>query len=110
MINHDLLRMIKPGAVLVNNARGALIDEKALIEELKTGRFCAALDVTDPEPPAMDSPLRSLPNVFLTPHSAGPTPDQWPWMVKEAADIIRAYFRNLPVWNIIDRKRYRYMA
>jgi len=110
MINRDLLRLIKPGAVLVNNARGALIDEQALCDELESGRFSAAIDVTEPEPPAMDSRLRSLPNVFLTPHSAGPTPDQWPWMVKEAADIIRAYYRNQPVWNIIDRKRFRYMA
>jgi len=71
MIGRDLLKLIKPNAVFVNTARGAVVDEPALVEELKTGRFCALLDVTDPEPPAEDNPLRSLPNVVLTPHIAG---------------------------------------
>ena len=110
MINRDLLRLIRPGAVLVNNARGALIDEQALIAELESGRFSAAIDVTDPEPPYMENRLRSLPNVHLTPHSAGPTPDQWPWMVNEACEIIKAFSQDRPVWNIIDRERFSYMA
>lgn len=110
MINRDLLRLIRPGAVLVNNARGALIDEQALIEELESGRFSAAIDVTDPEPPPMDNRLRTLPNVYLTPHSAGPTPDQWPWMTNEALEIAKACFEGRPVWNAIDRQRFSYMA
>ena len=48
-----------------------MIDEKALIKELEKGRFFAFLDVTDPEPPAADSPLRTLDNVVVTPHIAG---------------------------------------
>ena len=47
------------------------MDEAALIEELKKGRFFACLDVTSPEPPSVDNPLRTLPNVILTPHMAG---------------------------------------
>jgi phosphoglycerate dehydrogenase-like enzyme len=62
---------MRDGTVLVNTARGAIIDELALVDELKTGRIFACLDVTDPEPPAADSPLRTLPNVVLTPHIAG---------------------------------------
>ena len=71
MLNAENLSLIKDGAVLINTARGAIIDEAALIEELKLGRFFACIDVTEPEPPAVDNPLRTLPNVVLTPHIAG---------------------------------------
>lgn len=71
MINGDNLKLMKDRAVLINTARGSLIDEAALIEELEKGRISACIDVTDPEPPAADSPLRRLPNVLLTPHLAG---------------------------------------
>ncbi len=71
MLSRALLQQMKDDAVLINTARGALIDEPALIDELRKGRFFAFLDVTDPEPPAADSPLRSLPNVIVTPHLAG---------------------------------------
>ena len=71
MLNADNLCLIRDGAVLINTARGAIFDEAALIEELKKGRFFACIDVTDPEPPTADNPLRTLPNVILTPHIAG---------------------------------------
>ena len=62
---------MKDEALIVNTGRGTLIDEPALIKELQKGRFFAFLDVTDPEPPAADSPLRTLDNVVVTPHIAG---------------------------------------
>lgn len=71
MLNRDRLQRMRSDALLINTARGSLIDEPALIEELGKGRFFAFLDVTDPEPPAADSPLRRLPNVVVTPHIAG---------------------------------------
>jgi len=71
MLNAERLALMKDDALLINTARGALIDEPALIAELSKGRFFAFLDVSDPEPPAPDSPLRHLENVVLTPHSAG---------------------------------------
>nr|BFF25150.1 hypothetical protein GCM10025732_31150 [Glycomyces mayteni] len=62
---------MKDGAVLVNTARGALVDTDALVAELATGRISAIVDVTDPEPLPAASPLFDLPNLFLTPHVAG---------------------------------------
>ena len=71
LVNARNLRLLRDGALLINTARGALIDEQALYEEARTGRITVCLDVTDPEPPAAEDPLRHLPNVILTPHVAG---------------------------------------
>ncbi|MDF2717857.1 MAG: hypothetical protein K0R28_4782 [Paenibacillus sp.] len=71
MIDRERLALMKDDAILINTARGALIDEAALVDELRKGRLFACLDVTDPEPPAPDHPLRGLPNCILTPHIAG---------------------------------------
>ncbi len=72
MIGEELLSKLKPGATFINTARGAVVDEPALCRVLKQRPdLWAVLDVTHPEPPALDSPLRTLPNVTLTPHIAG---------------------------------------
>lgn len=71
LLNADNLPTLKDGCLLINTARGMLIEETALIRELRMGRISACLDVTDPEPPAKDNPLYTLPNVMLTPHIAG---------------------------------------
>lgn len=71
MIGAGQLALMKDGSALINTARGALVDEAALIAELRTGRIQAIIDVTDPEIPALGSPFYDLPNVFLTPHVAG---------------------------------------
>ncbi|MDD3725622.1 MAG: NAD(P)-dependent oxidoreductase [Candidatus Ratteibacteria bacterium] len=72
MIDRKFFQNMKNGAVFINTARGKIIDEAALIEELKKERIFACLDVTDPEePPPPDSPLRKLKNVLLSPHIAG---------------------------------------
>lgn len=69
LINQDRLQLMKSSAFIINTARGAIINEKDLIEALQTGRIAgAALDVQNPEPPAPDSPLFFLENVILTPH------------------------------------------
>jgi phosphoglycerate dehydrogenase-like enzyme len=71
MIGARQFKLMKDGAAFINTARGAVVDEAALIAELQTGRIHAVIDVTEPEIPPASSPLFSLPNVFLTPHVAG---------------------------------------
>ncbi|MEU0198224.1 MULTISPECIES: hydroxyacid dehydrogenase [unclassified Streptomyces] len=71
MLDRDRLALVRDGGVLINTARGALVDHEALTDELVSGRLSAVLDVTDPEPLPAGSPLYHLPNVFLTPHIAG---------------------------------------
>ncbi|WP_053850197.1 hydroxyacid dehydrogenase [Streptomyces sp. NRRL B-24085] len=71
LIGRRELALMPDGAVLVNTARGSLVDTDALVDELRAGRLSAVLDVTDPEPLPADSPLHDLPNAFVTPHLAG---------------------------------------
>lgn len=73
MIDAGFLKQMRENALLVNTARGKLIDEAALAGELQTGRIRAALDVYEEEPLALDSPLRGFDNVTLTAHSANST-------------------------------------
>ncbi len=89
------LALIKDDALLINTARGSLIDEAALIAELSRGRFFAFLDVTDPEPPAADSPLRTLPNVVVLPHIAGCIEDCTP-LGDLAVEELRRFFAGEP--------------
>lgn len=74
-VNGALLDRLPPQALIVNVARGQLIDEAALVERLRSGRIRAALDVFCREPLAADSPLREIPGITLTPHVAGNTRD-----------------------------------
>ena len=95
MLNAERLSLMKDDALLINTARGTLIDEEALIGELEKGRFFAFLDVTDPEPPSLDSPLRRLENVVVTPHAAGCIED-CSRMGEMAAEELRRYFAGEP--------------
>ncbi|MCY0878389.1 MAG: hydroxyacid dehydrogenase [Firmicutes bacterium] len=74
LLNRDTFRALKPGAVLINTARGGLIDEAALLAALQESRLGPVfLDVREQEPPAIPDPLAAFPNVYLTPHIAGLT-------------------------------------
>jgi phosphoglycerate dehydrogenase-like enzyme len=95
MIDARRLALMKDDALIVNTARGSLFDESALVAELSRGRFFAFLDVTDPEPPAADSPLRRLPNVVVTPHLAGCI-ENCTRMSEMAVEELRRFFAGEP--------------
>ena len=74
MIAEAQFKKMKPSAVLINTARGPLVDQHALADALQSRTiFAAGLDVTDPEPPSLDDPLLKLPNVVVAPHIASAT-------------------------------------
>ena len=98
MIGSELLGRLSDGAVLINTSRGSIIDEAALVEELAKGRVFAFLDVTDPEPPASDSPLRRLENVVVTPHIAGCI-ENCHRMGELAVEEVRRYLAGQPAIN-----------
>lgn len=95
MIDARRLALLKDDALIINTARGDLIDEPALIAALSAGRFFAFLDVTDPEPPAPDSPLRRLENVVVMPHIAGCIED-CAHMGDVAVEELRRFFAGEP--------------
>ncbi len=88
-MNAEAFSLMKPGAVLINTARGKLVNEQALVEALKTGRLAGAgLDVMRQEPPPVDHPLLSLDQVILSPHLAGCDRHSLRDMATEAATCI----------------------
>ncbi len=95
-ITRELLHSIRDGALFVNTARGALVDEQALCDELQTGRFDAVLDVYHTEPLPMEHPLRQMPNVLLMPHVAGPTVDLRQEITLRLLEEIRGYGQGKP--------------
>ena len=100
MLNSDIFKVMKDDALIVNTARGALIDEPALIKELSAGRFYAVLDVSDPEPPAEDSPLRKLSNVTLFPHFAGCIEDCSDMSLRAAEELKRFFSGEAALYEI----------
>ena len=90
MIGVAELERLKPGAILVNTARGALLDEPALIEALRAGRIAhAALDVFEEEPMQPGHPLTTLERVTLSAHSAFRTPEASDALIRRALDIAK---------------------
>lgn len=100
LIGKAELEEMKPEAILVNTARGPVIDEKALCEHLAAGKiFGAGLDVFDQEPPPADNPLFKLDNVVLTAHFAGPTWDNHSARFRNAFDNVQRVERGeAPLW------------
>ncbi|MFC9393397.1 hydroxyacid dehydrogenase [Streptomyces sp. NPDC057027] len=96
MIGPAQLAAMRAGTTLINTARGSLVDEGALLPHLVTGRLHAILDVTDPELPAPDSPLWTLPNVLLTPHVAGSLGNELHRMADQALEEVERYGRGEP--------------
>ncbi len=96
-VDAALLDRLRPGTVLVNTARGELIDEPALVARLAKGDIVAALDVFATEPLPAKHPLRDLPNVILTPHHASTTEQEERRMGAEALATVHAWLDGQPV-------------
>jgi phosphoglycerate dehydrogenase-like enzyme len=103
------LSLIRPGSVLVNIARGELIDERALLARLAKGDITAGLDVYAEEPLARDHPLRKLDNVILTPHHASATAQEELRMGDQAVDMLLAWADGRPV-DSLDARRVANMT
>ena len=101
LIDASRLALMQQGALMVNAARGQVIDTDALVAALQSGHIRAALDVTDPEPLPEGHPLWSCPNLLLTPHIGGSTPQFSPRSLKTAADELRRYMRGEPLHNVV---------
>ena len=98
LINKEALSLMKPTAFLINTSRGALIDEPALIEALKSGVIAGAgLDVQETEPPAADNPLYTMDNVILTPHMGWKGLETRKRLVSILAGNVHAFFDGNPV-------------
>lgn len=106
LIGYLELGMMKQSAILVNTARGQIVDQAALIEALQTGSIAgAALDVTDPEPLPLDNPLYSFPNVIITPHIASASMATRAKMADMAAQNIIAVLNGGTPPNAVNRPR-----
>ena len=110
MIGAHQLKLMQNGATLINTARGAVIDEAALIAELQTGRIQAIIDVTDPEIPPEGSPLYTLPNVFLTPHIAGAIGTERLRLGEMVVDEIERFVSGRPMQFIVEPEALERLA
>ena len=108
LLDINKLKLIKEGALLVNTARGAIVDEKALADELRMGRFQAILDVYETEPLPLDSALRNMDNAILLPHVAGiPAREQMSYAMIEE---IGRYSKGEPLLYEIPFEKFKLMT
>jgi len=104
IINKDRLKLMKPTAYIVNTSRGPLINEADLIEALNNKTIAgAALDVQDPEPPALDNPLFFMDNVIMTPHIGWRRYESRQRLINLMADNIKAFLQGQPI-NVVNSK------
>lgn len=101
MVDADFLARLPDDALLVNVARGKLVDTDALVAETGAGRIRAALDVTDPEPLPSDHPLWQIPNVLISPHVGGASSAFWPRADTLIAAQLRRFVAGEPLQNVI---------
>lgn len=99
------LALLPDGAVLINTARGSLVDTEALVRECASGRLSAVLDVTEPEPLPPGHPLLALPNVFVTPHVAGAQGRELRRLGEFATDEVGRLLRGEPLHGLVEPGR-----
>ena len=106
MIGAKELSMLPRGAVIINIARGVIIDQPALIEALRSGQVGgAALDVTDPEPLPPGNPLWTMPNVLISPHSASTATSENRKIVELFCQNLKRYLKGETLLNKLDTIR-----
>jgi phosphoglycerate dehydrogenase-like enzyme len=105
LIDRPQLALLPQGALLVNAARGPVVNTDALVEALRAGRIRAALDVTDPEPLPEGHPLWSCPNLLITPHIGASSPRFAANGLRTAADELRRYMAGEPLRNVVQAAR-----
>ena len=93
--------LMQQGTLLVNAARGPIVQTDALVEALQSGKIRAAIDVTDPEPLPDGHPLWSCPNLMITPHIGGSSVQFAPRALRTAADELRRYMNGEPLHNVV---------
>lgn len=104
LIGAEQIAAMKPGAALINVARGAIVDWQAMIAALQNGSLRAAYtDVTTPEPLPDGHPDWSTPNLIITPHNSGLQPDYFGKAAKRFADNLRRYLGGEPLLDLVDR-------
>jgi phosphoglycerate dehydrogenase-like enzyme len=101
LIDARQFSLMQQGALLVNAARGPIVNTDALVEALQSGKIRAALDVTDPEPLPLGHPLWKCPNLLITPHVGGSSPEFARRSLKIAADELRRYMAGEPLCNVM---------
>lgn len=106
MMGAEQLGLMRPGALLVNAARGPVVDTAALVEALQQHRIRAAVDVTDPEPLPEDHPLWHAPNCLITPHVGGSTPEFIHRAFRFGAEQVRRYLAGEPLENVVSEAGY----
>jgi phosphoglycerate dehydrogenase-like enzyme len=100
-MNRKRLAVMKQGALLVNAARGPVVETDALVEVLQAGRIHAVVDVTDPEPLPLGHPLWSAPNLLITPHIAGSSPGMMDRVMRFIGDQCRRYLAGEPLAHVV---------
>jgi phosphoglycerate dehydrogenase-like enzyme len=104
LIGRAEIDRIKPGALLVNVARGKMIDDDAVVAALRDGRLGgAALDVFSEEPLPASSPYWDMPNVIVTPHVSGALRDYWTPLVALFAENLRRFESGELLLNVVDK-------
>jgi phosphoglycerate dehydrogenase-like enzyme len=101
LVDARFLSRMRDGALLVNVARGAIVDTGALIAEVSSRRLRAALDVTDPEPLPRGHPLWSAPGVTITPHVGGASTALWPRAYRLVSEQLRRFADGRPLLNVV---------
>lgn len=101
MVDARFLSSMRDGTLLVNVARGAIVDTDALVAELATGRIRAAVDVTEPEPPPPGHPLWSVPNLLMSPHVGGSSSAFAPRARRLIQAQLRRYVAGEPLANVV---------